>query len=316
MAVPASLRNRLDAVDEFLKTAPEINPAAPPLNTRDAPPAQPVASPPIDDAQIEAGDTPPATGEPSPRTAEEWNRLTGKVSALQRQINERDDTIAKLTQELVLLRQRPQRTAPPAMPAPADLNIELPDGTDEVFGAEGASILRTVANSAAQAALNSVAPQVQRTSEDAYEAAVVAAVPEIDQINAMPEFQAWLATPDSLTGRKPADLFDQAAQSLNSSECIRLYRYFQEHVAPATARATAKPSASKLPLNERVSPGAKPTDGPGNAQPKPVYTRSEYQQTQQKLTHKRSSLTPQEYVELRARFEDMQRAAVEGRLVG
>lgn len=318
MPVPEALRKQIEAVDEFVKNAPPVNPPANVLSIKSDP-----ADKIDDEPQAPVGDLPPADSppahEPSPRTQEEWTRLTGKVQALQREINAQNDTIAKLTQELVQLKSRPH--APPVQaPAPAasgaEFSIDLPEDAADVFGAEGADILRAVATNAARAAIESVQPQVARTAADMYEAAVVAAVPDIDAINESSEFQSWLVTPDPLTGVKPQDLFNAAGQSLNSGECIRLYNHFKQKVAPASARAPSQPpSASKPPLTDRVSPGAKPTEGP-TGQTKPNYTLAQYKEVQARLTHQRSRLTPDQYRELRSTFEDMQKALNEGRIIG
>jgi len=317
MAIPEALRKQVEAVDEFVRQAPPIKPAEPVLTLK---------SDPIDFVDDEGNESelptdsavrtqPEPQAKVSQRTEDEWNRLTGKVSALQREINGKDETIAKLTQELVSLRSRPAQPAAP--PAPGkEMSIDMPAETNDVFGTEGASILQTVATNAARAAVESMQPQVARTAADLYEAAVLAAVPDIDEINATPAFQEWLATPDSLTGIKPADLFERAGQALDSSQCIRLYKHFKDRVAPPPARAPdQKPSATKPPLDQRVSPGAKPTEGP-SGQSKPTYTLAQYRDAQNRLTSQRGRLTPSQYRELRSTFEDMQRAVKENRIVG
>jgi hypothetical protein len=321
-ALPKAVQRQIDEANKLAAQVklggqpPASDPAATPPGQPSAAPAAPAAA---------AQPTPPVPGQPGIASPEDsWEKkfrvLQGKYNAevprLSQQIRELTSQNQNLqsqlttTQALLTSLGRQQASAPAGTPVPAPAAAGKKLVKDEEvknFGADLYDFIqraaREVMPAAAPAASSpQVAQEVQQVRQQVEQLSTEAAqtkqqkmvtmlneqVPSWEQVNADPEFLAWLNQTDPYSGTQRLELFDQAAGRFDGPRVVAFFKGFQnEHAAvtpppsqtPAPAAAAAPPAGTPATLERLVAPGTAKAGAAGapNEAQKRVYTRAEFE---------------------------------------
>ena len=230
---------------------------------------------------------PVAQDEPSPRPAEDensetyaqrWRSLQGINNSLQGQLNNANARLASLEQVISLMQSAPK----PAADAEFTPQQFITDKDREELGNDLLDVASRAAkqeNQALRAELaeargmisqlsqqfqqlhGQVVPTVQRVAQNQYRsaeqeffAAVGAAVPHYQQINADPRFHNWLLTPDPMTNISPQVYLEAAQKNLDAQRVVAIFRTF----LGATGMQPTQEVSRKAPtdeLQQQVAPG-------------------------------------------------------------
>lgn len=309
-------------------SAVNATPPTPDPPPSDPPPGNPDSTPP-DQPPLEPA-TPPdpqpsgADDRIDPDTGLTWRekatRLQGKLAAETQRFNDeldaRDSTIATLTHQLAVASRQP--AAPP--PAPA-APLQMPEALRDSLGPH-ADALQTFVEQAVTARVQPVQAATAEEAQRRFVAELAEKVPDFMQLNKEPGFVKWCFEPDEF-GRVPQDAFNVAANNKDAKTCAAIYAAYKRSIAPPAAAPQAPPPgtpppAQRAPLSQRVTPGASPTGTPAPTAQKPTFKASEYAYVEKQLTENRNHWTrndPAKLKEFRKQFDEMQRAALEGRIV-
>ena len=337
-AMEAELNAQVQAIQEGrdprqpAQPAPTLDPSPAAAPAPSDPPAavDPPAAPAPDPAPV--GDyVPRAEFERLQRKLEEGAAAMNDAYALRQENDRLSNQVATLTTQVMNLTHRINAAPAPAAPAPAPTTIpampaELRDQLGDDIANRLAAWQQSVVDSVAarvEQQVRPVAETVHRSAAQRFLDDVAAAVPDMQAINARPDFAQWCNTPQvDGFGRRvvPQELFDAAIESKDSAVAIALYnRFKQEHglaAAPTGAPPARAPApAARSPLDQRVAPGQGPTAPPPAKPAVKTFRMSEVKQVEQQLTVGRNRLPPAELQRLNALFNEMIVAQAEGRVI-
>lgn len=292
--LPPAIQKQVDAAEALEKQiagqtaqAPVEQPPAPPSDAPATPPA-PIAEPPVPSAPPAppSSDTPPPAlettkpQEPPAKKDDEntWERryktLQGmhnhNVADLKARLQQKDQSIASLTQRIEALEKAPAT-------APAPQSFDQKDV--ETFGEDMLTMVnRVVAAQLAQtgAQVNShVADMDQRVQATAQEAAKTAQdlflerlavrVPDFRVVNEDEGFLEWLGEPDAIYGVPRQAALDNAASARDVDRVARIFETYKQLSNLAAQGAPAQSTTPKedASLQKQIAPRA----GPSNTAP-------------------------------------------------
>jgi hypothetical protein len=103
------------------------------------------------------------------------------------------------------------------------------------------------------------------------------AVPNWEQINTMPEWHAWLRSPDPMTGLVRQNILTSAHQNSQTAQVVGVFeRFMAEH--NMRSYAPAEPSSSQVDLMSLAAPGRAKEGQSSVPQTKPSYTGADIKQ--------------------------------------
>lgn len=157
-----------------------------------------------------------------------------------------------------------------------------------------------------------VAVREAQTAADRAYATLANAVPQWKEINASPEFIAWLGLPDGYSGVTRMSLLSKALQDNDGNRMARFFQGFQAEQAAVAPATPTTPSPQKVSLESLAAPGrAKSAAASSAPADKPIIKRSEIHQFYQDVQHGKYRNNEAE----RARLEGMIfEAQLEGRI--
>jgi hypothetical protein len=265
------------------------------------------------------------------------NRLQaalGQLRALQERANNLASVNATLAAQIVDLRAQvaqPRPEAPPAAPPAAPPpRFELPERffDDETRAELGEGLAAKLERNIKGVLTSAVGPVVERAQQDAeaaitanaerdaksWKSEVLSAIPDIMALNAMPEFQAWIQSPDA-DGITPLLRMNRAGEGRNLDRLVDLYREARSAigVADPSPNGEALPNAyeaptgpaARQPLAQRVAPSSV-MGTPPSAPAEPRIKLSDIRALQNKLTREAANLSPARRAELKASLNAMQ----------
>lgn len=308
--LPRAVQREADALAELeqqLQGTPEPTPAPTP-----APEPTPEPAP-------EPTPTPTPEPAPAPDSEEKWEhkyrRLQGKYDAevprLHGELRALRTTIDQLQQALAA-QQAPK-------PEPAPEQAKLVTETDvEAFGSELIDLQRRVAREVAaefqgeiqklRAENEQLKAQVGQVSGDSFETRLRQVVPDFDQINADPQWIAWLDEVDPLLGA-PRRVVAQGAWDRRDIAAIgRHVELFKKSHQPA--RAAESPRQAEL--QRQVQPTRASSQAPSGTHAR-VYTRAE---VEREFTHVQHLVARGRLDEAVALESEISAAIAEGRVTG
>lgn len=190
------------------------------------------------------------------------------------------------------LQAQPAPAAPlPIPPAPAPVLLQVPEVPEfklpqeavDTFGEDLINLMSDMAGHAAAVAradvLKQVAPLLQQVSQSTTSTAQTNAVTyantalapynrTFDSIDTDPQFVAWLALPDAMSGVKRNELFMDAWRKADGSRLVTIMSSYLNEVGnlaatqPASAPAPGAPPAPAAPLKTPLVTLAAPGRGP------------------------------------------------------
>lgn len=235
--------------------------------TNNDPPPAPTAAP-----AATASPAPSAAADPRENDPVYWKqRFKVTEGMLQRQADERraqDRKIAELQEQLDTLRAQSATTTAPGKPdlsaffTPEQIN-NFGEAQCEAMAAAAITAARQQAQALIDAEVKPIrdrakqsAEQAEADAEAAFWAKLAELEPEYEDINARPEWLAWLAQPDEQTGLVRQDILDRHRQARNAAGVAKVFHAFKGGSKPrptppvsaprgaAPAEATQAPSAA------------------------------------------------------------------------
>lgn len=297
MAVPAQIRKQSEEIQKLYQqmagdTPPEG--AAPPADQED------VATPEAPPADAPTGANEPATpigaSEHGATGGQNWEQkykslqgmFNAEVARSQSSKREQEARISQLEQLLATLSS--QTAAPKSTPASAP-SVLITDKDREEYG-DSIDVMRKAAREevgsiagklaeleATIAQLSSnIVPQVQnvarrqaQSAEENFWNGLAAAVPDWQQTNNRPDFQAWLLEVDPLTGGTRQSFLERAQEKLDVGRVVAFFRAFEQQSVPPV-NTNAQPTRQASELEKQIAPGrARGSSTPANQQPQ-TYT--------------------------------------------
>lgn len=227
--------------------APPLQPEAPP-QAQAQPPAPPEAQPPA----------PPSPQAPPQVTPELWERryhtLQGRYNLLEASAQQTQQDLQRQIDELRNSTQRP----PVAPPTTAAFDEE----DDATWGPDFRNAVQRRIDAAVEQVLQKVNGRVQQVeqvaqagTEGALRQQLDQLMPEWGDINNDPDFHAWLALPDEMSGVKRHTLVNKAYNERNAQRVLKFFKSFLSEAAPAPAGSQPLPNAT-LPAPNGVQPPA------------------------------------------------------------
>lgn len=274
--------------------APDAQPpAAPPAGQQPPAPATPPAQPPAPPPAQAIPAQPPTGGEP-PVGEDTWEaRARSLHGRHENQLRINQGLTERLGQMEQLIANL-QMTAPPAAaPTPVPPPRLLTEAEQTEFGPEFVDVVGRRAQevfvpelSALDLRLKNIESRVegvtavtQQNAQERLYSTLSGAVPNWNEVNHSPEFKAWLAIPDPLSGRVRRDLLMEA---FSRQEANRVVSFFSSFITEATGTPPAPPAnlatpapagtPAQLNLADLAAPG-RAGSGPQPVPPdKPLYT--------------------------------------------
>lgn len=232
-------------------------------------PAQQVQDPAATAAQAEpaAAPTPAPAPAPQPAGNEPWEAryktLHGKYNAeiprLNAALKERDAQINALREEVESLKAVKEKQS-----------LVKPEEVQE-FGEPLVDLIRRAAReeisvkdreiSELKAQLKTVVSSTEQSAESTFYEKLAKAIPDWMSINDDPEFHAWLAEHDELTGQQRQELLTQAERQRNADRVARFFDAYkrtksktevaaadslESQVAPVSMRVESPPAGKKI----------------------------------------------------------------------
>jgi hypothetical protein len=263
-------------------TAPAVEPAAP---ATPAEPAQPVAQQPAQEPQ-----SAPAANEWEAKYKVLEGKYRSEVPRLAQQVRESNQLVAQI------LRERQQQPQPSAQPAPEQPLVSQNDA--EEFGADLMTAVARVAGEVAgravaqamedfrkeigavQGQVKTVSDRVEKSAEEQFWDRVRGLVPSWDQIDADPQWAAFLdGAPEfsTLTYRELAGAAFQSGSAEKIAKIVETWRGQSTSARPAQPQAPAQPAQSRPNLSHQQAPTTSKAAVPTQPAAK-IWTRAEYEQ--------------------------------------
>ena len=283
---------------------------------------------------------PPAVAEPAPapaEPAESWEQryrtVHGRLQAETRQRQQMQQQIDNLQGLIATISQRP----PPA-PAPAPVAVELPpveqrqEDNDE-YGPELMAATQRWSYERVHPTLSAFNERLSRLETAQGQSAEVSAKMGVEgaldremadwrEVNADPEFHAWLQQIDWLSGNKRYDMIDHAYRNGDARRTAAFFRAFKQEqttVTPPGSGPTGLPAqpAATVPLESLAVPGrgpiaSQPLGGGGNGTAR-TWTRAQISAFYDRVRRNLYRGREQEQARIEA---DIFAAQAEGRIIG
>lgn len=223
--------------------------------------ALPPAAPPV---QQDPQSVPVAPEAPPAPPPEEWERRY-------RSMKGRHDALAANTMELqrqVEELRRAQQAPPPEPPAnfdEEDTSTWGPDMVNMVKRRVDAAVAQVRAEMSGR--VQQVEQVAQAGTEGALRAELDRLMPDWQDVNNDPQFHAWLALPDEMSGVKRHALVNKAYDERNAQRVLKFFSSFLSEAAPAPAggqhaaplpapNGGQPPASQRLSLADLAAPGA------------------------------------------------------------
>lgn len=286
VVVPQSIRDGASRADDLIaaeqaKARGEAPPVAPPAQPdgKDAMPPAPLQVQQQAPIQQEVPPAPPqAPPPPQQISPEQWEQryraMKGRHDAVAASSQQ---AITELQRQLAELQGRMQQTPPP--PAPAEFDEE----DTATWGADLMNFVKRRVDTAVAQVRQELNGRVQHVehvaqagSEGALRQQLSQILPNWEEINYNPEFHAWLALPDEMSGVRRQDLVDKAYGERNAQRVVMFFNRFLSEAAPAPAgghdpaalpapNGGTPPASQRLSLTDLAAPGpARPAASAGN----------------------------------------------------
>lgn len=281
MALPAAVQRQAEQADKFYNQDPQPTPGD--QNPQPAPVAQPTPQP-----------------TPAPEHIDWEHRykvLQGKYSA---EVPQLHTQVKQLQAQIAQLMNGNPSPAPQANNNPAPARQEHRNVRPEEIEEYGEDLHSFMARTARDAIGN----VDEKMALNRFESALYAAVPDWQQINAAPQFAAWLENPDAITGLPRRMELQQAFEAMQPGPVIQGFRAFLADAQKPTPQVSNVPS-----LESQASPGrSRAGEAP---QQQKFYTSAEIRDFYKMLATGKYRGTKQEADAIEA---DIARAYPEGRV--
>lgn len=307
-ALPKAVQKQIAEANLIAEQLKNVAPPSAPAPVDSKPPEGAVTVPPVVVPEV-----PPVTPPGAPPPEESWEKkyrvLQGKYNAevprLQQQVRELIDSNRNMQSQITvtqgLMSTLAQRgTSAPVNPqggAPAPYGKLVNDAEIKSFGPDLYDFIQRAAREVMAPEVAKIGPATQRveqvaqsvqtlgdkvaqTDQQRFEVYLDQHAPGWSEQNENPEFIDWLAQADPYTGRTRQELLNQAAERLDGSRVVALFKGFQNEnaiVTPPPPVTPAVPAVTPRSLESMVAPGT-PKSGAGgapNEAQKRIYTRSE-----------------------------------------
>lgn len=293
-SLPRAVQQQIEAADALLGELTKPEPTEAPqasleeiASLADQPPAEaPATTPPP--AQTPVAPPPPAPAPPS-QSDETWERryksLQGLFNAEMPKLQQANKDLSRQLQEAIARLEsvekpatQPQAKQPEPLSDPKDADVFGADLVEMVtrivtraVGGVAQKVEATVATyetrlKQIEQALAGTTQTVAATAEEQFFDRLAKLVPDWEQINADPEFLAWLAEVDPVYGQPRQAALTSAQQALNAQRAAAVFLAFKPS-APVAAPAAP-------PVDTQVSPRAR-SAAPAAPQEKPIITQAQ-----------------------------------------
>lgn len=263
-------------------------------------------TPPAETPPAQASETPaPANGSQSTPPSEDWEHrfkvLQGKYnSEVPRFATENKDLKSRLEQLEIEMTQL--KATPPEPLVKQEEIDEYGEGLIDVARRIAREELATKQGEidALKAQIQSLTTATTNTAKNDFFKSLNAIVPEWEQINADPNFLAWLDEVDELTGETKQSLLSKAEQARDASRVGKFFTSFKKTSASWAAN-------SQSALEQQVVP---PTNkAPDTPPSKKVWTRGEIAEFYDRM--RRGAVSDADAIAIEA---DITAASIEGRI--
>lgn len=278
VVVPASIRAGAARADELIARAQaETRGEAPPGEQQQPPPqpqptgkdALPQAPVPLAPPQQPQEPAPPQEQQPPQPTAADWEQryraMKGRYDATVQHVQSMQADFQRQIDEL----RRAPATPPPAPQQLAKFDEE----DDATWGPDFRMAVQRRVDAAMTQVRQELTGQIQQVgqvaqlgTEEALRAELTRLLPAWEDINFDPQFSAWLALPDEMSGVRRQDLVNKAYNERNAQRVVKFFNRFLSEAAPAPAEGQAPaplpapngntpPASQRLSLTELAAPG-------------------------------------------------------------